>query len=405
MIFKLAWRNLWRNRSRTLITMMSVFFAVLLAVLIASLSEGIYGKLIKNAVNFYTGYIQIHKKNYWDERILDNTIIYTPKKFSSLESDPEIMNLSPRLESFMLASFNDKTKGCFVAGVVPEKEAETISLKDRLTEGNFINSSDKEVLITDGLSAKLHAKLHDTIVLLGQGYHGATAAGKYAIKGVVKFSSADINENFIFMPLKQAQYLFSADSIITSLVVAPKNTNDLRELQAKLKDRLGDDYDVHTWQEILPGLDQHVRMCTADAYIFIGVLYVLISFGIFGTLLMMLAEREKEFRMMVTIGMKRAQLGIIVLTESIFITLTGCVIGALVGFPMTYYFKIHPIPLSGKYGEAYYSLLGFEPDLVASTNPQIIFNQAEAVLGIALILSLYPLIRILRLTPEKASIK
>ena len=164
---------------------------------------------------------------------------------------------------------------------------------------------------------------------------------------------------------------------------------------------MGPEYEVHTWKEMLPGLDEHIRMCTADGYIFIAVLYVLVSFGIFGTLLMMIAERGKEFGMLVTIGMKRRQLGLVVLCESVFIALMGSMFGAVIGVPLTYYFKVNPIQLSGKLAEAY-EILGFESSLVSSTNPQILITQTFIILAIAIVLSFYPLFRILRLKPETA---
>lgn len=401
MLLKLAWRNLWRNSNRTLITMASVFFAVLLAILIASLQDGVYGNLIKNAVNFYTGYIQIHKKNYWDEKVLDNTIVQSRRITEALTNDPEVNHFSSRLESFVLASYGDKTKGAFLSGVDPEKEAVMISLKDKLIEGTYFSQKENAILIAQGLANKLQVKVQDTIVLISQGYHGETAAGKYPIKGILKFSSFELNNAFLFLPLKPTQELFSADSLITSYVLIPNRTEDLDILKKKFAATLGPDFEVHTWKELLPGLDEHIRMCTADGYIFIAVLYILVSFGIFGTLLMMMAERGKEFGMLVTIGMSRWQLGLVVLIESIFITLMGSISGAAFGIPLTYYFKFHPIQLSGKFGEAY-ALLGFEPNLASSTNSEIIVTQAAVILAIAMTLSFYPLIKILRLKPEQA---
>ncbi|MBI1767166.1 MAG: ABC transporter permease [Bacteroidetes bacterium] len=401
MLFKLAWRNLWRNRSRSLITMASVFFAVLLAILIASLQDGVYANLIKNAVNFYTGYIQIHKKGYWDERVLDNTITKDEKTFGELKNNPDIKFISSRLESFVLASNGDKTKGCFISGIDPEKEAVMISLKDKLIEGKYFSKNDKAILIAEGLAKKLQIRLQDTLVLIGQGYHGATAAGKYPVKGILKFASFEVNDAFLFLPLNEAQILFNADNIVTSYVIIPESTETLDELKAKLGAFLGNDYEVQTWKDLLPGLDEHIRMCTADGYIFIAVLYVLVSFGIFGTLLMMMAERGKEFGMLVTIGMKRKQLGLVVLTESILITVMGSVMGAALGIPLTYYFRFNPIQLTGKLGKAY-ETLGFESNLASSTNGDIVVTQTTIILVIALVLSFYPLIKILGLRPEQA---
>ena len=73
MIGKLTWRNLWRNHRRTLITMASISFAVVLAVLMKSLQKGVFDNLIQNVVSFYSGYVQVHKKGYWDEQVIENS--------------------------------------------------------------------------------------------------------------------------------------------------------------------------------------------------------------------------------------------------------------------------------------------------------------------------------------------
>lgn len=69
-IFTLARRNIWRNKRRTLITAASIFFAVFFAVIMRSMQLGTYAEMIKNVVSSYTGHIQIHKKGYWNDKII-----------------------------------------------------------------------------------------------------------------------------------------------------------------------------------------------------------------------------------------------------------------------------------------------------------------------------------------------
>ena len=102
MFITLAWRNLWRNRNRTLITMAAVFFAVLLSVLTTSFQDGIFSNLIKNVVSYYSGYVQVHKNGYWNEKIIDNAFTVTDELTKKIESDENVKMISPRLESFAL---------------------------------------------------------------------------------------------------------------------------------------------------------------------------------------------------------------------------------------------------------------------------------------------------------------
>src|ERR1700722_14923826 len=114
MIFKLAWRNLWRNKTRTLITVASVFFAVVLSVLITSIQKGTMENIVKDIVNFYSSYIQVHKKGYSDEKTLENVIDVNDTLLSKIKQQNGVALVSPRLEAFLLASTGESTDGCMM---------------------------------------------------------------------------------------------------------------------------------------------------------------------------------------------------------------------------------------------------------------------------------------------------
>ena len=118
----MAWRNLWRNRRRTFITSASVLFAVFFALFFRSLQLGSYDHMFKNAIESYTGYIQVQQKDYWDEKIVDNTFYYDPQMEQQLLADKNVDATIPRFESFALASNGPQTKGVLVLGIDPEKE-------------------------------------------------------------------------------------------------------------------------------------------------------------------------------------------------------------------------------------------------------------------------------------------
>lgn len=400
-IIKLAWKNLWRNRSRTLITVAAIFFAVILSTIADSLKQGIFENLVKNVVSFYTGYIQVHKAGYQDEQILDNSFQQTAAIESAMYRDRNILSVAPRLEAFALASSEELTKGCMITGISPAMENNITDLKSRLVRGDYLSDRDQAVLLAEGMAERLKLGVGDTIILIGQGYHGATAAGKYPVKGILKVGSPQLNDRLLYMPLKAAQDFFSADSMITSYILSIKTDKQLDASAAAIKKTIGKNYEVMTWGELLPDIKQHIATDSNNMKVVQGVLYLLICFGIFSTMLMMMLERKFEMGMLVAIGMKKRKLIMLFIAESVLTVLTGCLTGILASIPLIFYLNKHPIRIGGDTAKAY-ERFGFEAIFPTSTDSSIFIYQALVVLLIGLGLSLYPIVKVMRLKPVAA---
>ncbi|MBU7578841.1 MAG: ABC transporter permease [Flavihumibacter sp.] len=400
-IIKLAWKNLWRNRSRTLISVAAVFFAVLLSTIAESLKQGVFENLVKNVVSFYTGYIQVHKMGYQQEQILDNSFEDESRIKDAIKSSNNIRVLAPRLEGFALASSEALTKGCLIIGVDPALENDITGLKARLVTGIYLNNRDTGVMVSEGLAKRLKISLQDTVVLIGQGYHGATAAGKYPVKGLLRFGSPQLNDKLLYMPLPVAQEFFSAQQFITSYVLSLHSDKDLNRTAKQVNKQIGDQYEVMTWEELMPDIKQHIQTDSNNMKVVQGVLYLLIFFGIFSTLLMMMLERKFEMGMLVAIGMKKLKLVQLFLTESVLTVLIGCIAGLIASIPLVYYLKKYPIKIGGETAKAY-ERFGFEAIFPTSTSSSIFLSQALVVLIIGLVLSLYPVYKVIRLNPVTA---
>lgn len=392
---------MWRNRNRTAITMAAIFFAVILSVLTNSLQEGVFDNLIKNVVSFYSGYIQVHQKGYWNERILDNTFKGSVQLESKILSYKNVNAVAPRLESFALASASELTKGCMVIGISPEKEDIITALRSKLIHGAYLDEDDTDILLAEGLANRLRLHVHDTLVLIGQGYHGATAAGKYAIKGIVKFGSPDLNNQTLFLSLPAAQLLYGAEGMLTGYVMTLQNPRDLVTTANDIRSGLGDSLETMTWEEMMPEVIQHIRTDKGSMIIIQGILYMLISFGILGTLLMMMVERRYEMGMLVAIGMKKIKLMQLLMMESVLTVFTGCMLGIIVSIPIVFYLYRHPIRFTGEFAKAYEEF-GFEAIFPTSTETSIFITQGFIVLMLGLLLSLYPIVKVAQLNPVKA---
>jgi len=396
MYTKLAWRNLWRNKRRTYITLASVFFAVILSTLMMSMKEGVYEQMINLMVRDYTGYAQVHANGYWEDKIVDNSFVVTDTLLKELGLAKELISYAPKIESYALAASEVITKGARVIGVDPQKEKEHVSLHERVIAGDYFQPDDQAVLLGVGLASYLKLDVGDTLVLLSQGYHGATASGKYFVKGIVKFGSPELSKQLVFLPIKEAQVLYDLKGMYTNIVLLPKELSDTETMVVSLQKRLGNTFEVMTWQQLNPDLVNMISTDRSEGYVFMFILYTVIAFGIFGTIIMMLAERKHEFGVMVAIGMKRMKLAWVVFLEVMTISVLGAILGMFAAFPICAYFYVNPIHLGeelSKMTEEY----GMEAILQASIAPNIFFQQALTVALIAALIAIYPFLKLLRM--------
>ena len=402
MYFKLAWRNLWRNKRRSIITITSIMFAVIFAVFMRSIQFGSYEVMIRGMVNMYSGYIQIHQNGYWDDQSLDNTFEYSQNFEDSILQVEGVEELVPRLESFALCATDNLSKGSLVVGVNPEKEHNILKLKEQLHEGEVITVDDNSIMLSEGLATYFKLGVGDTLVLMGQGYHGMSAAGKYNIKGIVKFRSPALNESVVIMALPNAQWLYSAENRLTSLIIEKPDNADATEVAANITSYLNNsNYEVMDWQTMIPELVETIEADSAGGVMMILVLYMIITFGIFGTILMMTAERRYEFGLLISIGLQRIQLAFVVLIETVLLGFFGVLSGYVLLYPILWYFNVNPIKLTGEM-QTMMEDMGFEAIMPTSLDPSIAISHALIILVIAFVLSLYPTFHLRSLKPVEA---
>jgi ABC-type lipoprotein release transport system permease subunit len=398
---KLAWRNIWRNKRRTLITVASIFFGVLLSAYMTSMQEGSYDKMVEIVVKFYSGYMQVHHEDYWENKSINNSFDYDQALVDQIKKYPEIDFVIPRLESFGLASAGELTRGSAIFGIVPDIETQLTGIANKIVLGNYLQATDDGVVIGDGLAKYLKLALNDTLVIITQGYHGVSAAGKFPVRGIIKHVSPELNKSIIYMELKTCQNFLGAENKLTSLVVNVADNDAMKRTLKKLKSEIRTPFSVMSWEEMQPEVVQQIESDRAGGVIMKAILYIVIAFGIFGTIMMMIAERRREFGVMISIGMQKSKLSVILFFETLLIGLLGIASGIAVTLPMILIQAQNPIPLTGETAKLMEDF-GFEPYMFFSTAPEVFWQQAISVFVLTMIIGIYPVIASLRIKEIKA---
>ncbi|MDP5170718.1 MAG: ABC transporter permease [Bacteroidia bacterium] len=401
MVFKLAWRNLWRNRRRTFITAGSVVLAVVLAVFMRSLQEGVYEKMIENVVGFYTGYVQIHKKGYWEEKTLENSFEAFPLISKAANQDDRVSATVPRLESFLLVAHEKTSQVAQIVGISPEEENSLTHLAAKVVEGHYLAPGQRAVMVGEGLADKLNLQIGDSLVLFGQGYHGVMASALLPVCAKLKFGSQELSNQISYVNLDVAQNMFAAPDRLTAYALNLSSAGSEKSVTKQLRSELPDEYEVMDWREMMPELVQSIESDRVGGYFTTGILYLIIAFGIFGTALMMIKERQYEFGVLTALGMKRGLLSQVMSMEMILMGMLGVLVGLAISVPLVIYFHYNPIVITGAAAEGY-AAFGIEPIIPTAINPSLIFKQGLIVLGMTLLISIYPVVKIFQINPVEA---
>ncbi len=393
-ILKIAWRNIWRNKRRTLITASSLMFAVIFGVSMRSMQLGTYDTMIDSAVRQYSGFIQVQDTAYWKDKTIDELMPESEEAIMKIAEIDGVISVLPRLESFALISSGNKTKGAFLQGVDPSIDSKMTGIADKIVKGRYIEPGDDGLIIGQRLAGFLNINVGDTIVLISQGYHGVTAADVFPVRGIVRIPNPALDKVLMIGDIGTVQEFYGAEEKLTALVVNIEDKSMISTIIPKVEAALDDNSLVTlSWTQMNKELQQQIEADNGGGIVMLIILYSVVFFGILGTIIMMTAERKKEFGVMVALGMQKGYLSLIVLFETIFLGMLGAFLGAIVSSSIVWYFHDSPIKITGEMADIY-EQFGIEPVLSFSTDLSIIGNQFLIVLFLLLVAVIYPMIKI-----------
>ncbi len=402
LLLTLAWRNLWRNRRRTLITITAVLFATWFSIAMRGIQLGTYDDNISYALNLFSGYAQLQQPQYEDNPSLQKCFRLEESILQALDNDQRVKGYAPRVYADGLISYGDNSLGAAIFGIDPEVEAKVTRLTQKIRTGRMIASdSAREIVVGLTMLENLRAELGDEIVVLAQGFDGALGNMKYRIVGTVRTGLQDFDRSGVFIGLHALQELVSMQGKVNVVAVSLHNLHDVDAFTADMNAGF-DPTNVRAlgWEEVMPDMKQQIELDNYSGMMFLGILLVVVAFGILNTVLMSVTERFKEFGILLSVGMPQWRLVTLVLFETVFITLIGILIGNLLGLAVNWYFSVNPIVFGGEYARMMEDY-GWLPQMRSIVSGSSFLNTSLSVLIISMVSALYPLYRVNSLEPLK----
>jgi ABC-type lipoprotein release transport system permease subunit len=404
-MIKLAWRNLWRRKRRTAITVLSIAIGIGLCLFFTGLADGMYGQVISMAVRSGSGHLVIEHPAYRDDQVLKHSIQASEEMIRSVEAVDGLEGYSLRISAPGMVSTSYGTVGGAFDAVRPDLDREFSLLNRNLVEGRYLESG-RDMIVGTELARKLKVQIGGKVVLTAQDREGETVQDLFRVVGTFRTRS-DMMDGFYFqITLDRAREMLGlGPDDLTQVGVYLED----RHMQADALELLRNSAalqttgaDVVPWQEMLTDLANYIEVDSASNYIFQALLFLVILAGVLNTVLMSVMERTYEFGVMLSIGMSRARLLLMVVVECAMLAAIGTACGAALGWAENALLYRYPIDLSSYVPDA--TVGGFFMDMALQMNltlPHFI-NTLVLVFVMILIVGVYPAFKAARIEPVDA---
>lgn len=403
MLIKIAWRNIWRSKLRSVVVILAIASGLVGGLFSSAWMNGMAMQRVDSTFDIETAHIQFHNPEFADNFDVKETILSTEEKLEELSKVDGVKAVTSRIKTTAMAATANKNMGVTIIGVNPKTEKEVFGLYKRIDSinGDFFDTEKKNsIVISKALAEELKVKLKSKIVLTFQDFNGEITGTAFKVIGIYKTTNSVWDKMHVFVKdedLRKVMELPENQSHEIDILLDDYNQAAIisEELQKIYPDILSED-----WAKIQP----YISFITKYMDIMMGVFMIIIlgalGFGIVNTMLMVILERTRELGMLMAIGMTKKRIFLMILFETIFLALVGAIVGELLSMLLIKYYGRVGIDVSSM-AEGL-EAIGYSAITFPSLDPYKYVQITILVLITAIIASIYPAIKALKLDPAKA---
>ena len=400
-LVKISWRNIWRNKLRSLVVILSIVFGLLGGIIIIAMSYGLNEERMNNAVDTYLSHIQIHNNLFSEDYNIKHTINNLDIIEKAINDDERVVSYSKRIVLNGMLSNSNGSYGIQVKGIDPEEEVKVTNTYEKIIDGEYFKlKRDNTILVGKKLADKLNLNLKSKVVITFQDENYELTSLLYRVEGIFRSGNSRYDEMNVFVKNKSITKNLPGFNGYHEM---PILLSDI-ELRGEVKKDLiplSSDNIVEGWDDISKELAYANEMLSAVLYIFMMIILSGLSFGVINTMLMAILERRKEIGMLMSIGMNRYKIFMMISFETIFLSLIALPFGLLTSYMIVDYYSVVGIDLSVV--EAGLENFGVGTRLYFKVPNEEYFNVSLMVFVISIFSSIFPSIRALKINPVEAT--
>jgi len=342
----------------TYISILGISLGVATLIIAVSILNG-FEKEIREKVSGLVSHIQI--SSFKPEGLSDykNTISIVK------ENIPGIKSIAPFIQKEAVIRFKGTIEGIMLKGI--DGNTDLSSGRTKIIAGSQnldpIDSTFSRLIIGDKLATKLGIKIDDKVIVFGlKGIPSPVNQPKikqFRISGIYESGLREYDDLLIYTDIATTQKLFNMDSLVTAVELSINDSEKINETTEEIRSLLRYPHYTRSLYQLYRELFTWVALQQAPTPIILGLIIIVASFNIIGTLLMLVLEKTQSIGILKSLGCKGTDIMKIFIIDGMIIGILGIIIGNILGIglsllelqfkffklPEQYYMKNVPILL------------------------------------------------------------
>jgi putative ABC transport system permease protein len=401
LILKISWRNIWRNPKRSLVMIISIAVGLWGGIFVSSLSFGLLEQRFITSIEQHISHIQVHHPEFLKERNVKFRIADYESLHQFLTESRQVKAFSGRSVLYGMLGAANLTQGVNIIGIDPAMEARTTRLDQNLLTGEFFGEENRNsILIGKKLADKTKVQERSRIVLTFQNAEGELVSGAFRVAGIFQSSNAMFDEMNVYVTQNDIGKYIGSGFTVNEVAIVMEDPENVLMMCDQIKTQFPE-HTVRNWAEISPELSYLQEMAGMMLTIILSIILFALAFGLVNTMLMSVFERIRELGMLMAVGMNKRKVFAMIFWETTYLTFLGALVGIVFAIVTITLFRHKGLDLSAVGGDSLNDF-GFSSVIYPHLEPGFFLTIALLVFLTAILTSVYPTLKALKLKPSEA---
>lgn len=344
--FKMALLHIVRRKGRAVLIALMISLSLIGLLLMEGMYEGMMVQITQNSIKTGCGTVSIQHKEFRSDNNIKYHIDAPEQIIPLLDAQAGISSYVTRVSQRGLIATAGYSQGVSVMGVEQDREAEHAGLPNFMIKGEY-SFEKRGAVIGYRLARKLKVEIGKKVIVTMQDVNNEVVSVALKVRGIIKTNNMAIDGSGLLMDIDRLRALTGIQGVTEIAILLDDQNADFTIKEAIEKQLQDGNLAVYSYKELYPTLYESEAFMETYNKISSAFIFIVATLGIFGVVLVSVLERVREFGIMMAIGTQFRDITRLIIYESLLITMSGYIVGAVVGGGLLWYFREYGLDLSG----------------------------------------------------------